>query len=122
MSKATGLFLTVLLVSVPAPAELTDLRSGAQKDVTTVAEAKAMRDGTKVTLEGYILKELEDGHYRFRDDTGNINVEISKKVWGDLKLDPKAKVRLTGKIDRSDNKVRVVAWRLRILKTEAEPK
>jgi len=121
MSKTTGLFMTVLLVSILAIAASTEPRRGGEKEITTVAEARTMRDGAKVHLEGYVVKPLEDGHFLFRDQTGEIDCEIPEDVWGDLKPDPKAKLHLYGEVDRDERRVRIEVKRLKAL-TEDKPR
>jgi len=120
MSKTTGAFLVVLLVSIPALAEFAEFRADPNREVTTVAKARAMRDGTRVILEGYVVKALQDDHYLFRDDTGEIDVEITERVWRDRPQDPETKVWIRGEVDRYQKRVRILVRKLKILAEDKE--
>lgn len=67
---------------------------------STVAEARDARLGTYVTLTGNIVNHLRSDYYTFRDDTGEIRVEIATLVWRGRRVGPEDKVRLVGEIDR----------------------
>ncbi|MDR2031850.1 MAG: NirD/YgiW/YdeI family stress tolerance protein [Azoarcus sp.] len=69
-------------------------------EAKTVAEAKNLSDDARVTLRGNIVRMLGDEKYLFRDDTGEIIVEIDKKLWRDQTVEPKDKVEIRGEIDR----------------------
>lgn len=68
--------------------------------VVTIQEVKEMPDESLVMLEGYIVKNLGDEHYIFRDDTGKIEIEIDDDVWGGQKVDPETKIRIQGEFDK----------------------
>ena len=67
---------------------------------TTVASARKAWDDTYVTLAGYIVQRLSDDHYLFRDDTGEIVVEIDYHVFRGQTVTPQTKVRITGEVDK----------------------
>jgi uncharacterized protein (TIGR00156 family) len=69
--------------------------------VTSAAEAEKASDDTPVQLEGYIVKQLDQEHYEFRDNSGTIKVDIDQKRWPAQQVTPQTKVRLSGKVDRS---------------------
>lgn len=75
----------------------------AKGKAANVAEAMTLEDGTKVHLEGYIVEKLRDTFYLFRDDTGEIEVEIPDDVMGDMVIAPEDKVKIHGKIERDDD-------------------
>jgi uncharacterized protein (TIGR00156 family) len=66
----------------------------------TVAEAKNLRDYTPVILQGKIERFLGDEKYLFSDDSGNIVIEIDKRVWGSLSVNENDVVEINGEIDR----------------------
>lgn len=47
----------------------------------SVAGAKQLSDDVKVSLEGFITGHLRGDHYLFRDDSGEIGIEIEGDVW-----------------------------------------
>lgn len=67
---------------------------------STVAEARDARLGSYVTLTGQIVNHLRSDYYTFRDDTGEIRVEIGSPVWRGRAVGPDDKVRLLGEVDR----------------------
>lgn len=67
---------------------------------TTAAEVRDVRLGSYVTLTGNIVNHLRGDYYTFRDETGEIRVEIAPSLWGGRQVGPSDKVRLLGEVDR----------------------
>ena len=67
--------------------------------LTTVKQALAMKDDSKVQLKGYIVKAVGDEKYQFRDSTGTITVEIDDELWQGKPISAKTPVVITGEID-----------------------
>lgn len=78
--------------------------SGSAAD--TVAAVKTMRDDTRVVLTGNIVSKVAGSkdEYMFKDATGEIQTEISDKVFGGLRVTPETKVRIYGKVDKDFGK------------------
>ena len=70
-----------------------------EKTITTVTDAKTLRDDTKVTLEGNIVKHLGGKQYLFKDATGEIEVEIGRKDWRGVQVGPEDTVIIFGEVD-----------------------
>ncbi len=66
----------------------------------TVAAAQDVRVGTYVTLTGHIVNHQRSDYFTFRDDTGEIRVEIAPNVWQGRQVGPTDKVRIMGEVDR----------------------
>jgi uncharacterized protein (TIGR00156 family) len=66
----------------------------------TVAEARDARLGSYVTLTGHIVNHQRSDYFTFRDDSGEIRVEIEPGVFGGRKVGPDTRVRLLGEVDR----------------------
>lgn len=66
----------------------------------TVAAAQDVRIGTYVTLTGHIVNHQRSDYFTFRDDTGEIRVEIASNVWQGRQVGPNDKVRIMGEVDR----------------------
>lgn len=88
--------------------------------ISTVQQAKQMRDDTNVVLQGRITQRVDsDGKYTFEDsnsakrkdkddndkyvfedDTGTITVDIDAKDWPAETVTPSDTVKLYGEVDR----------------------
>lgn len=103
------LILLALLLASPAQAAFQGPGSnGAKAGITstagagdnTVAQVKNLPDDTYVTLTGYLIKQVGKDSYIFRDDTGEIRVEIEHKYFNSQEITSKDKIRITGEIDK----------------------
>jgi len=74
---------------------------GADIQTRTVKEAGKAKDDTQILFEGYLIKQLGDGHYLFKDLTGEIEVEIDEDVFHDRYINPSTKIRIHGEVDKS---------------------
>lgn len=75
---------------------------GVQHALTTVREAlnsSKFSDDVRVKLTGFVINSLGDDKYTFRDETGEITVEIDNDKWFGLKATPTVKVIIDGEID-----------------------
>lgn len=77
--------------------------SGSQAE--TVAQALKLPDDARVTLTGKIVSQLSGSkdEFMFRDDSGEMQVEISPKVFRQLNgvdVTPDTVVRISGKMDK----------------------
>ncbi len=99
MKTKLSIFLVVMFFSTNLLAEFQG--PGAVTKLTTVKAASAMSDDDKVTLEGFIVKQIKDGHYLFTDSTGEIEIEIEAKDFRGLVVTPQAKIRIIGEVEKS---------------------
>ncbi|MCG9730783.1 NirD/YgiW/YdeI family stress tolerance protein [Shewanella sp. Isolate13] len=67
--------------------------------VQTVAVALEAKDDTQVMLTGYIDASLGDEEYKFRDDTGEIIIEIDDRDWNGVEATPETKIVIQGEVD-----------------------
>lgn len=76
--------------------------AGAKAD--TVAKAIKLGQDESAVLTGNVIASLADekNEYIFKDGTGEINVRISPKQFRGNVINPQTRVRLIGKIDKSD--------------------
>lgn len=88
--------------------------SADQKNMTisTVQSVAGLKDGDMVTLEGKITKRIKKDKYIFADKTGNIRVEIDKKVWRGQNVTPDDMIMITGEIDKDDDRTTIDVERL----------
>ena len=119
--KKTRLFLTVCLLALVVLAVNAQQGGGfggqggfrgPSAEVTTVAEARTLRDDTPVILRGRIERYLGNERYLFSDDTGSMTIEIERKVWGSLSVDENDLVEISGEIDRDRNRIEVEVVRI----------
>ena len=71
-----------------------------QSEISTVKQAMEMPDDAMVTLKGNIEKQIKKDKYIFKDATGEMTVEIGKKVWAGQNVSPSDTVVITGEIDK----------------------
>lgn len=67
---------------------------------STASAVRDVRLGTYVTLTGRIVNHQRDDYFTFRDETGEVRVEIESATWGGRKIGPDDTVRLLGEVDR----------------------
>jgi uncharacterized protein (TIGR00156 family) len=80
MNRLIALFALAVPVSVFSPgAHAQYTGPGATSTVTTVAEARSQRDDQSVVLRGALIAKIGHERYRFKDATGEIDVEIDDK-------------------------------------------
>jgi uncharacterized protein (TIGR00156 family) len=66
---------------------------------STVAQAQKSRINSYVTVTGNIVNHLREDYYTFRDQTGDMRVEIEEPVWKNRKVGPDTLVRLRAEVD-----------------------
>ena len=81
----------------------------AVNSVKAVLDAGIFSDDTAVVLTGYLVASLGDENYTFKDNSGEVSVEIDTDKWSGLQVTPAIKVTLYGEIDKGlfDTKVDV---------------
>ena len=131
MKKIAAMTAIVALVSMPVlaaeqggftgPSSTTQVSSTARAGgftgpsgaVTTVANAKSLRDDTWVTLRGKITERISDDLYKFQDASGVINVDIDHKRWNGVTVGPQDTVEIQGEVDKDWNSVEIDVKQIR---------
>lgn len=75
--------------------------------VTTIKEAKELRDDANVRLQGQIVKHIDKDKYLLKDKTGEIVIEIDKDDWNGLVVNEKDVVEIVGEVDKDWNSVEI---------------
>lgn len=88
---------------------------GATARVVSAASINDMGDETKVILEGYLIRQIKDEHYIFRDNTGEIEVEIDDEDFRGAKVTPNTKLRISGEVDKDWESITIDVDYLEIL-------
>ena len=83
--------------------------------LVTAAQAKTLRDDTKVTLRGTIETHLGGDNYLFKDASGTVTVEIKAKRWQGQAVSPQEQVQIDGEVDVEHGGVEIEVKRLRKL-------
>lgn len=73
-------------------------------EVISVKEAADLADDSRVMLEGSIIKQIKHEHYLFKDDSGEMTLEIEDKDFSHITVTPKDKVRVIGEVDKDWSK------------------
>ena len=68
--------------------------------VKTVADALKASDDTLVILEGQIVKQLDSDEFTFKDATGEIQIDVSKRAWNGQTITPQDTIQIRGKVDK----------------------
>ncbi|TCW00493.1 YgiW/YdeI family stress tolerance OB fold protein [Biostraticola tofi] len=91
--------------AVPPPPEKHDSGYRGTEDAksTSIEDVKALRDGAWVTLEGHIIRKIDDRRYEFRDNTGSINIKVAGDTWNDQEVSPEDLIVISGKKHQSGN-------------------
>lgn len=78
------------------------LGPGAPAPVARAADVQAAADDAPCTLEGRLVEKIRNrkNRYLFEDGSGQVIVEINKKVFGGLTITPENIVRLDGEVER----------------------
>lgn len=77
------------------------------KAIKSVADIKAAADNSSVILTGHLVKQIGKNEFMFKDASGEIEVEISKKAWKGQTITPEDRVELRGKLDKEWEKTEV---------------
>jgi len=57
------------------------------------------KSDAQVSVQGYIVKQVNKDTYLFKDNTGSLNVEISKKHLPNRTFNDKTELKLFGEVD-----------------------
>lgn len=68
--------------------------------VNTVADVKKMKNNAWFTMEGTIVRQTREEKYLFRDQSGEIEVEIDNDDWRGLKVDANMRIRIAGEVEK----------------------
>ena len=90
--------------------------NGPGPSITSVSQAKQMRDDSHVMLRGNIVQHLGSEKYLFQDSTGTVTVDIDKEDWGGQNITPQDTVEIFGEVDKDWNSVEVDVARVVLVK------
>lgn len=67
---------------------------------STVQQVQSARINSYVTVTGNLVNRLREDYYTFRDQTGEMRVEIEAPVWQNRQVGPGTTVRLRAEVDQ----------------------
>lgn len=78
--------------------------TGKLENVISVEQARHLKDDTKVVLEGQIVEHLGGEKYLFKDQSGEITIEIDHDDWRGVEIGPEDTVIIYGEVDHHRHK------------------
>lgn len=93
----TGSIILSAVLTLPAMAAYNG--PGVASHASTAADAAKAKDDTPVELTGYLVQSLGDEKYLFRDESGDVEVEIDNALWREMDVSSDTKVTLIGEVD-----------------------
>ena len=105
--------IAVLLVVTPVAHGQSGGFIGADSSpVVTAVTAADRPNESNVRLVGFLIENLGDERYLFRDDSGTIVVEIDNDDWNGVQASAETRVEIAGEVDRE--------WRILQRETEID--
>ncbi|MBQ7618029.1 MAG: NirD/YgiW/YdeI family stress tolerance protein [Desulfovibrio sp.] len=109
-----GLLLSLFLVLLTPTFALSDFQGGPNPqgggfqgpggtgNISTVRQALSAMDDSHVVLTGYIVRRLggDHEHYLFKDNTGEITIDVDDELFMGRTVTPQTKIRISGEVDR----------------------
>ncbi|MBR1618214.1 NirD/YgiW/YdeI family stress tolerance protein [bacterium] len=74
---------------------------------TSIKDVLKLPNNTNVTVEGKIIKKLSSDKYLFKDQTGQITVEIDDDKWQNLTVNENDTLELTGEFEKKLNSQKI---------------
>lgn len=87
-----------------------------QQSVSKVADSNKWQDDEYIVLEGNIIRQVGKDDFIFKDNSGEIEVEIERRAWAGQTISPEDKVKLYAEVDKSWNKIEVEVNRVEKIK------
>ena len=100
MKKSLTAILAASALSAAGQAQFHPDGAPDERATHTAAQALEAHDETPVVLVGRIVERIRDEQYRFRDESGEIRLDVGEEIWRGAQVGPETLVRVTGEIDR----------------------
>jgi uncharacterized protein (TIGR00156 family) len=109
----TGSIILSAVLTLPAVAAYNGPEVASH--TTTAADAAKAKDDTPIELTGYLVKSLGDEKYLFRDQSGEVEVEIDNALWREIEVTSDTKVTLIGEVDDEWNGIEIEIDSMRLV-------
>lgn len=71
-----------------------------KNQLTTVSQARQVAFGQYVSLTGFVISHIRADYYIFKDQTGEVVVEIEPAIWRNREVGPNTPIRIVAEVDR----------------------
>ncbi|MFQ3307028.1 MAG: hypothetical protein ACI8ZF_000265 [Candidatus Midichloriaceae bacterium] len=122
LNKFLFSFFLVCILGIHADAKFINNEKIEKKNYNSfVGEIKSisdLKDGEKVFLKGYVMKQLSDSKYEFKNSTGTIVIDLNKEKYLPFKdFSSKDLVSIYGKVKEKKKKdtKKIKVYRMEIL-------
>lgn len=89
------------------------------KPISQVSEVQNMADESTVYIQGYLIQNLGNEMYTFKDDSGTITVEIDEDLMGNGMYSPTTLVWIAAEVDKQGDVVALEAEEIQIMPNQA---
>ncbi len=90
------------------------------KPISKVSDIQSMPDDSVVYIQGYVVEDLGDDNYKFKDDSGTINIEIDEDIMEGNNVVGEAMMFITATVDKDGNVTSLDAEEVDIIPVPAE--
>ena len=91
------------------------------KEPTKVVDAETWLDDQVVLLEGKIVKQVGKKDFIFKDDSGELTIEVERKAWHGETVTPNDKVKVIAEVEKSWGKTELEALFVGKIKSDQAP-
>ena len=114
--KSTLCIVCLLCLFTPLFAGFTSSKS----EINTVAQVKYAENDQLIVLTGHIVKKIGDQSFLFKDDTGEIRVQIDNNIWGNINVTPKTLIKIYGELGNGNlGNVDMVVQKVELVKNRS---
>lgn len=99
MKSLVGIVFICLLLTSNVSAQFTG--PTLETEISSVEEVSFLAIHSYATVVGNIVAHIREDYYLFRDDTGEIRVEIENSVWQNRAIGPDTTIRLVAEVDQN---------------------
>ena len=89
------------------------------KPVSQVSEVKNMPDESTVYIQGYLIQNLGNDMYTFKDDSGTLTVEIDDDLMANNTYSPTTTVWIAAEVDKQGDVVALEAEEIQFMPNQA---
>ena len=122
MNKASAAIIGMLTLMSVSSFAMAAYTGPMEQNKVSVAQLKDLADDSWATLEGKLVKHLGGENYLFRDESGEVEVEVDEKVWRGTEVGPDDLIRIRGEVDHSWNKTELDVESLEKVGAAPKPK
>ena len=99
MNKINFALLSALVFATTLPAQAA-FNGPTNAQAVSVEEVKSLPDETQVSVKGYIINSLGDEKYTFKDEKGEVVIEVEDENWNGIDVTPQTQIEIIGEVDK----------------------